>query len=120
MAQSDLTPPASVAFDDIQGLVRFGHAHLTEASFVLSRIEDAAAARAWLAAAPVTSARDSHPLPDTALQIAFTSGGLRRMGLAGNQRHLANGLPGRNLGDHRPPGSLVFHKNAQRAGDHEE
>jgi deferrochelatase/peroxidase EfeB len=82
MAQSDLTPPARAAFDDIQGLVRFGHAHLTEASFVLSRIEDAAAARAWLAAAPVTSARDSHPLPDTALQIAFTSGGLRRMGLA--------------------------------------
>jgi deferrochelatase/peroxidase EfeB len=78
MAQSDLTP----AFDDIQGLVRFGHGQLTEAAFLLLRIEDAAAARAWLAAAPVTGARDCHPLPDTALQIAFTSDGLRRLGLA--------------------------------------
>ena len=82
MAQSDLTPAPRVVFDDIQGLVRFGHGHLPEAVFLLLRIKDAAAARAWLAAAPVTSARDANPLPDTALQIAFTSGGLRRLGLA--------------------------------------
>ena len=81
MAQSDLTPAPGVVFDDVQGLVRFGHGHLSEAVFLLLRIEDAAAARAWLAAAPVTSARDVNPLPDTALQIAFTSGGLRRLGL---------------------------------------
>src|SRR5690242_7254973 len=79
MAQSDLTP---ASFGDIQGLVRFGHGHLTEAAFLLLRIEDPRAARAWLATAPVTSATDSQPLPDTALQIAFTSGGLRRLGLA--------------------------------------
>src|ERR1700726_2312014 len=82
MAQSDLTPAPGVLFDDIQGLVRFGHGHLTEAAFLLLRIENAAAARAWLAAAPVTSARDANPLPDTALQVAVTSGGLRRLGLA--------------------------------------
>jgi deferrochelatase/peroxidase EfeB len=82
MPQPDLTHPAEVAFDDIQGLVRFGHGHLSEAAFLLLRIEDAAAACAWLASAPVTSAKDSHPLPDTALQIAFTSGGLCRLGLA--------------------------------------
>jgi deferrochelatase/peroxidase EfeB len=82
MAQSDLTPAPRVVFDDVQGLVRFGHGHLTEAAFLLLRIEDAAAARAWLAAAPVMSARDANPLPDTALQVAFTSGGLRRLGLA--------------------------------------
>ena len=82
MAQSDMTPASEVVFDDVQGLVRFGHGHLIEAAFLLLRIEDAAAARAWLAAAPVTSARDANPLPDTVLQIAFTSGGLRRLGLA--------------------------------------
>src|SRR4051794_13404197 len=82
MAQSNLTAAPAVAVDDIQGLVRFGHGHLSEAMFLLLRIEDAAIARAWLATAPVTSARDSHPLADTALQIAFTSRGLRRLGLA--------------------------------------
>src|ERR1700730_13278200 len=82
MAQSDLTPAPRVVFDDIQGLVRFGHGHLTEAAFLLLRIEDPRAARAWLAAAPVTSATDVHQLPDMALQIGFTSGGLRRLGLA--------------------------------------
>ncbi len=66
MAQSDLTPASEVAFDDIQGLVRFGHGHLAEAAFLLLRIEDPRAARAWLAAAPVTSATDANPLPDTA------------------------------------------------------
>src|SRR5215467_7260341 len=81
MARPDLTR-AGIAFGDIQGLVRFGHAHLTEAVFLLLYIKDAAAARAWLASAPVTSARDSHPLPEAALQIAFTSSGLRRLGVA--------------------------------------
>jgi len=82
MAQSNLTAAPPVAFDDVQGLVRFGHGHLSESVFLLLHIEDAATARAWLATAPVTSARDSHPLPETALQIAFSSGGLRRLGLA--------------------------------------
>src|SRR5712671_7783433 len=82
MAQSHLTAAPGVVFDDIQGLVRFGHGHLSEAVFLLLRIEDAATARAWLATAPVTSTEDSHPLPETALQIAFSSGGLRRLGLA--------------------------------------
>ena len=35
-------------FQDIQGLVRFGHGHLTGARFYLLKIVDAAAARAWL------------------------------------------------------------------------
>src|SRR2546421_1776910 len=83
MAQPDLTRTSGIVFDDIQGLVRFGHGHLSEATFLLVRIEDAPAARAWLARAPVTSAKNSDPLPDTAPQIAFTSGGLRRMGLSG-------------------------------------
>src|SRR4029077_17607741 len=74
-------PPAGIAFEDIPGLVRFAHAHLTEASFTLLRIADAPAARAWWAATTVTSAKAASPLPDTALQIAFTCEGLRRLGL---------------------------------------
>ncbi len=48
------TPPD---FTDIQGLVRFAHARLSEACFLLLRIVDRAAAGAWLAAAPVTNRR---------------------------------------------------------------
>ena len=45
-----------VELGDVQGLVRFGYRHLTEACFLLLRVSDPAAARAWLAQAPVTSA----------------------------------------------------------------
>jgi deferrochelatase/peroxidase EfeB len=66
---------------DIQGIVRFGHGRLTEASFFLLRIADAGAARAWLRDAPVTTAVTSTPPPATALQVAFTRQGLEAMGL---------------------------------------
>ena len=69
-----------VDFDDVQGIVRFGHAHMTEACFILLRIADAAAARRWLATAPVTSAKMRDPRPDTALQIALTADGLHALG----------------------------------------
>ena len=71
-----------VELDDVQGLVRFGYKHLTEACFLLLRITDAAAARAWLAQAPVTSAVNADPLPQTALHVAFTSQGLRALEVA--------------------------------------
>ncbi len=77
-----MNTPTRVELDDIQGLVRFGYKHLTQASFLLLRVKDRAAARAWLAAAPVTSAVTIEPPPQTALQIAFTSEGLRALGLA--------------------------------------
>ena len=38
---------APVDFNDIQGLVRFGHAKLTEACFWLLNVRDAPAARAF-------------------------------------------------------------------------
>ena len=68
-------------FQDIQGLVRFGHGHLTGARYYLLNIADAAAARAWLAAAPVTNAATSR-LPDVALQVAITYDGLKALGLS--------------------------------------
>lgn len=69
----------SVELDDVQGLLRFGYKHLTEACFLLLRVKDPAAARAWLAQAPVTSAVRADPLPETALHVALTSEGLRSL-----------------------------------------
>ena len=71
-----------VELDDVQGLVRFGYRHLTEACFLLLRVRDPAAARTWLAQAPVTSALKTDRLPDTALHVAFTSEGLRALAVA--------------------------------------
>ena len=48
--------------------------------FLLLRVKDAAAARAWLRRCPVASAVDAEPPPDV-LQIAFTSDGLRALGV---------------------------------------
>ncbi len=72
----------SVELDDVQGLVRFGYKHLTEACFLLLRVKDPAAARAWLARAPITSAVKADPPPQTALQVALTSEGLRALAVA--------------------------------------
>lgn len=69
-------------FDDVQGLLRFGYKHLTESCFLLLRVKDPAAARAWLAQAPITSAMKADPLPQTALQVALTSEGLRALEVA--------------------------------------
>jgi deferrochelatase/peroxidase EfeB len=74
-------PTASVEYEDMQGLVRFGHGRLEDACYLLLRIVDRVAAKAWLKAAPVTSAATLSPVPDKALQVAFTPGGLLTMGL---------------------------------------
>jgi deferrochelatase/peroxidase EfeB len=71
----------AVDFSDVQGLVRFGYSALTEASFLLLRIRDAAAASAWLASAPVTNAVQLDKAPPTALHVAFTRQGLEALKL---------------------------------------
>jgi deferrochelatase/peroxidase EfeB len=101
--------PGGVDFTDLQGLVRFGHGRLGEASFLLLRVADAEAARAWLRTAPVTSAVRTSPPPETALQVAFTSQGLRALGLPpavveGFSEEFISGMAGeasrsRRLGD---------------------
>jgi deferrochelatase/peroxidase EfeB len=73
-------PPFS-EYDDVQGLVRFGHGHLIDACYVLLRVRHAAAAREWLSTAPVTTAVKMKPPPRTALHIAFTADGLRALGI---------------------------------------
>ena len=69
-------------FADVQGLVRFGYGKMTKASYALLRVKDAAAARAWLRSAPVTSAVEMNPPPATALHVAFTAPGLRALGVS--------------------------------------
>lgn len=76
------TDAAVVALDDVQGLVRFGYKHHTEACFLLLRVKDREAACGWLAAAPVASAAAIDPTPETALQVALSSEGLRALGVA--------------------------------------
>jgi len=99
----------AVDFNDIQGIVRFGYSSLTEASFLLLKIRDAAAARSWLAGAPVSSAGKMDSAPETALQLAFTAEGLQAIGvmpevLAGFSPEFLSGMAGqesrsRRLGD---------------------
>src|ERR1700739_4842610 len=68
-----------VDYSDVQGLVRFGYAHMTEACYLLVNVRQAAAARQWLATAPITTAVRVNPLPKTALQVAFSRQGLEAL-----------------------------------------
>ena len=77
-----MTKQPPVDFADIQGLVRFGYGALTEAAFLLLRIRDASAARAWLASAPISNAVALPQSPDKTLHVAFTCEGLRSLGVA--------------------------------------
>jgi deferrochelatase/peroxidase EfeB len=112
-------PAAAVELDDIQGLVRFAYKNHTEAVFLLLRIEDVGAARAWLARVTVTDATTRKPVPSTALQIALTSEGLRSLGIADDvinafSPEFVNGMAGdtsrsRRLGDLGPSDPSRWH-----------
>jgi deferrochelatase/peroxidase EfeB len=78
-----MTAPA-VDYNDVQGLVRFGYGPLTEACFLLLTIRDPRAAQRWLSTAPVATAEELSEPPKTALQVAFTSEGLRALGVEGD------------------------------------
>ena len=69
-------------FSDMQGLLRFGYGKLTQACFLLLRIDDPEAVSPWLQQAPVTTAEIQTPPPSRALQLAFTAQGLRKFRLA--------------------------------------
>jgi deferrochelatase/peroxidase EfeB len=70
---------ARVELDDIQGLARFGFKNHIDAVFLLLKIKDPRAARAWLAQVSVASAVTSNPPPSTVLQVALTSQGLQAL-----------------------------------------
>ncbi|GAO35412.1 peroxidase [Sulfuricella sp. T08] len=71
-----------VDYADVQGLLRFGYKHMTQATYALVRVKNPAAARDWLRTAPVSNAMLMTPPPTTALQVAFTAPGLRALGVA--------------------------------------
>lgn len=75
------TQRSAVAFDDMQALLRFGHGGLSDSRFLLLNITDAKAAGRWLENTSFSSAKSVSPLPDTAVQIAFTAQGLTVLGL---------------------------------------
>jgi hypothetical protein len=103
---------SAVEYGDVQGLVRFGYASLTEACFFLLKIRDASAARLWVQAAPASTATELKRAPSTALQIAFTHEGLRALEvpeqvLAGFSAEFLTGMSGdesrsRRMGDVGP------------------
>ena len=70
-----------VDYADVQGLLRFGYGRMTNASYMLVRVKNADAAKAWLRLAPVTTAVAQKPPPKTAMNIAFTAPGLRALGV---------------------------------------
>jgi deferrochelatase/peroxidase EfeB len=76
--------PAAAAVDlgDIQGLLRFGFKHHTEAMILLLRVKDPVAARQWLREVEVTSAVTLDPVPPTVLQIALTRAGMDALGVS--------------------------------------
>lgn len=81
MSNAPDIPTDAVEFDDMQGLIRFGHGALIEAEFILCTVKDRTTAGTWLRNAPVTSAKTLDAPPDTALQVAFTATGLTALGL---------------------------------------
>src|SRR5258706_3376441 len=109
MSANSVDNATRAEWEDMQVLLRFGLGHLKHASFFLLRIKNRDAARAWLSAAPVTSAVATEPPPTTALQVALTSEGLLALGVApdivdGFSNEYVNGMssdPGRSrrLGD---------------------
>ena len=66
---------------DVQGLFARGYGDLKSAAFLLLRVDDAAAARRSLGETIATSAEDRRP--EHAVNIAFTSSGLERLGFPG-------------------------------------
>ena len=70
---------SEVDFEDVQALVRFGYKRLTEARYELLRVKDPAAARSWLSSAVVNNAEYTDKRPETALHIAFTAPGLKKL-----------------------------------------
>jgi Dyp-type peroxidase family len=72
---------SQIDYADVQGLVRFGYGQMTSASYMLIRVKNADAAKAWIRSAPVTTAVAQKPPPKAAMNIAVTAPGLRALGV---------------------------------------
>lgn len=85
MARGDLIAPIAVSdTGDIQALVTAGFGSLTAACFLMLRVAEATAAKAWLAGVQVATVadlgKDKPPLTQV-VQVALTSDGLAALGL---------------------------------------
>ena len=99
----------AVDFNDVQGLVRYGHGRLSDACYLLLRMKDPGAARERLRELPVATALEVANPPPTAIQIAFTAPGMYALGVssdavAGFSAEFVSGMAGsdnrsRRLGD---------------------
>ncbi|OJT19066.1 hypothetical protein BO221_36765 [Archangium sp. Cb G35] len=86
-----VVPGEALEFEDIQGLVFFGHGHLKYSRYVFLRVKDGARARAWLRTLVerkeiTTAGGKQHPgredtKGDHAVQVAFTASGLEHLGV---------------------------------------
>jgi deferrochelatase/peroxidase EfeB len=75
-------PAASIVdYEDVQGILRFGHGQMIRACFYALQIQDAPDARDWLRQAAVTTAVTHKPLPVSALQVALTARGMKALGV---------------------------------------
>jgi Dyp-type peroxidase family len=72
---------ATLELDDIQGLVARGYGGLRAATFVLLRIDDPTAARAWLGALAGEVATGEREERSEAVHVALTHSGLVHLGL---------------------------------------
>src|SRR5436190_15641576 len=77
----------TLELDDIQGYIIRGYSNQQYSRFVILKITDASAAKAWLrnisdSITPATYIHDKSKLPNTALNIAITSAGLKTLGVA--------------------------------------
>ena len=73
---------------DIQGYIIRGYSNMQYSRFILLKVEDAASAKIWLrqispSLTVATAPASKEDLPETALNIAFTSPGLIALGLSG-------------------------------------
>jgi Dyp-type peroxidase family len=71
----------SLQLEDIQGIILHGYGKLAAAGFLLLAIDDAHAARHWLATLDIRTSAQPLSADDSCTQIAFTRTGLSRLGL---------------------------------------
>jgi Dyp-type peroxidase family len=76
-----VTPASTLDLHDVQGLFARGYGDLKAAAFLLLGIEEAAAARRWVGALGAELTRADERPAERALNVAFTSSGLERLGL---------------------------------------
>lgn len=76
-----MTDPARPELADIQGLVARGYRELAAASFLLGAIESGASARRWLTGVVELIVPGDERPQERAVNVGFTSEGLRRLGL---------------------------------------